>query len=77
MISVYCQGNLTQKLAAHNKKNVKAKWIILDVIKDYLIPHVLEKNTVKEIFDVVVSFFKVRNKQEDDIAEKTQIHKDG
>lgn len=34
---------LTQKLAAHNKKNVKAKWIILDAIKDYLILRVGEE----------------------------------
>jgi hypothetical protein len=29
-----------QQLIAHNKREVKAKWMILDAIKDYLIPRV-------------------------------------
>jgi hypothetical protein len=29
-----------QELAAHKKKEVKAKWILLDSVKDHLIPHI-------------------------------------
>jgi hypothetical protein len=43
--------------------------VILDAIKDHLIPHVFEKKTTKEMFDASV-------KQEDDIAKQTQIHSD-
>jgi len=36
---------------------MKAKNMLLDVIKDHLIPHVFEKNTMNEMFDSLVSFF--------------------
>ena len=39
---------------AKNKKNfVKAKRIIVDSIKDHLIPHVSSLNTPKEMFDAL------------------------
>ena len=34
------------ELVAHNKRIVKAKRMILDAIKDHLIPHVFEKKTM-------------------------------
>jgi hypothetical protein len=34
--------NATQ-LAAHEKKDIKAQRMIMDVVKDHLIPHVAEK----------------------------------
>jgi hypothetical protein len=40
---------------------VKAKKIILDAIKDHLIPHVFEKKTTKEMFDALVSFCQSQN----------------
>jgi hypothetical protein len=36
-----------QQLAAHKKKEVKAKWMIMDAIKDHLIPHISEKEDDK------------------------------
>jgi hypothetical protein len=42
-------------LVAHNKREVKAKQMILDAIKDHLIPHVFEKKTTKEMFHALVS----------------------
>jgi hypothetical protein len=37
-----------QELVAHKKKEAKAKWIILDAIKDHLIPHISERKTDSE-----------------------------
>jgi hypothetical protein len=50
-----------QKLAMHKKKEVKAKRIIMDAIKDHLIPHISEKKKIKEIFDVLVSLYQSEN----------------
>jgi hypothetical protein len=40
---------------------VKAKKMILDSIKDHLIPHVSQKKTVKEMFDALVSLYESEN----------------
>ena len=37
------------QLAAYNKKNVKAKRLILDAIKDHLIPHISVKKNAYEM----------------------------
>jgi hypothetical protein len=50
-----------QALAAHQKKEIKAQWVILDVVKDHLIPHLSEKKTTKEMFDALVSLFQSDN----------------
>jgi hypothetical protein len=42
-----------QQWVAHNKREVKAKPMILDAIKDHLISHVFEKKTLKEMFDAL------------------------
>jgi ribosomal protein L25 (general stress protein Ctc) len=38
-------------LAAYTKKNIKAKRIILDAIKDHVIPHVNGKSNAYEMWD--------------------------
>jgi hypothetical protein len=48
-------------LAAHKKKEVKAKQMILDAIKDHLIPHISVKKTTKEMFDALVSLYQSEN----------------
>jgi hypothetical protein len=48
-------------LVAHNKRVVKAKWMILDAINDHLIPHVSKKKTMKEMFDALVSLYQSQN----------------
>jgi hypothetical protein len=35
------------QLAAHKKKEVRAKWMIMDAINDHLISHISEKKTTK------------------------------
>jgi hypothetical protein len=46
-----------QELLSHNKRVVKAKQMILDAIKDHLIPHVSEKKIAKEMFDALVNLY--------------------
>jgi 2-phosphoglycerate kinase len=48
-------------LATHKKKEVKAKQVILDAVKDHLIPHLSEKKTMKEMFDALVSLYQSEN----------------
>lgn len=43
------------KLATHNED--KAKRIILDSLKDHLIPHIAKKKTAKDMFEVLVGLF--------------------
>jgi hypothetical protein len=48
-----------QELEAHNKKVVKVKQMILDTIKDHLIPHVSKNKTMKDIFDFLVRLYQI------------------
>ena len=47
--------------AIHKKKFFKAKRIILDYIKDHLIPHVSSLKTPKEVFDALTKLFEEKN----------------
>jgi hypothetical protein len=57
----YHNINNPQELAAHKKKEVKAKQVILDAMKDHLIPRVSEKKMAKEMFDALVSLYQSEN----------------
>jgi hypothetical protein len=46
--------NDAQELATHRKKEVKAKRVLLDFVKDHLIPHIFEKKTTKDMYDALV-----------------------
>ena len=48
-------------LTAHKKKMIKAGRVILDSMKDHLIPHLSEKKTAKEMFDALVGLFQITN----------------
>jgi hypothetical protein len=37
-------------LATHEKKEIKVEWVILDSVRDNLIPHLCDKKTTKDIF---------------------------
>jgi hypothetical protein len=50
-----------QQLVTHDKRGVRAEWIILDAIKDHLILHVSEKKTTKEMFDALVNLYQSQN----------------
>jgi hypothetical protein len=44
-------------LAAHELKDMKARRIILDAVKDHLIPHISEKKSTREIFVALLNLF--------------------
>jgi hypothetical protein len=46
-------------LDEHNKKEAKAKRIILDKMKDHLITHIVEKKISKEMYDVLVTLYQI------------------
>jgi hypothetical protein len=48
-------------LDAHNKKEVKVEIVLLDSVKDHLIPHLNEKKMTKEMFDSLLILFQSKN----------------
>jgi hypothetical protein len=50
-----------QKLVIHEKKDVKARRIILDVVKDHLIPHLSKKKLAREMFLGMKNLFQSSN----------------
>lgn len=55
--------NVTQ-LAAYNRKNVNAKRIILDTIKDHAIPHVTGKGYDFEMWDSLTKLYQSTNENQ-------------
>jgi hypothetical protein len=49
------------ELEAHKKKEVKAKQVLLDSVKDHLIPRISEKNTAKDMYDALVGLYQSGN----------------
>jgi hypothetical protein len=47
-------------LDLHEVKEAKAQRIILDGVKDHLIPHLAEKKTTKEIWDALKNLFEAK-----------------
>jgi hypothetical protein len=48
-------------LDLHEVKEAKAQRIILDGVKDHLIPHLAEKKTTKEMWDALKNLFEAKN----------------
>jgi hypothetical protein len=48
-------------LAIHKQKDVKAKRIILDGVKDHLIPHLSRKNSTRDMWEALKSLFQSKN----------------
>jgi hypothetical protein len=46
-----------QDLGVHQKKEIKGQWLILDPVKDHIIPHLSKKNTSKDIFHSLLGLF--------------------
>jgi hypothetical protein len=46
-----------QELVAHKKKEVKAKWVLLEPVKDHLISHIAKKTSAKEMYDALVGLY--------------------
>jgi hypothetical protein len=44
-------------LAFQNKREVKAKRVLLESVKDHLIPHIVEKTSAKDMYDALVGLY--------------------
>jgi hypothetical protein len=60
-------------LDLHEVKEAKAQRIILDGVKDHLIPHLAEKKTTKEMWDALKNLFEVK-KENRKMALKAKLH---
>jgi hypothetical protein len=49
------------ELLAHVKKVVKAKRVLLDSVKDHMIPHIYEKKIVKDVYGDLVCLYQSEN----------------
>jgi hypothetical protein len=47
--------------AAYTKKDIKAKRIILDAIKDHVIPHVIKKSNAYEMWESLTKLYQSSN----------------
>ena len=50
-----------QALAAFNKKDIKARRIILDAVKDHVIPHISSKDYAFRTWDALTSLYESSN----------------
>ena len=48
-------------LAEHSKKDAKARMLILDTVRDHIIPHLSRKKTTKEIWDALTELYQSDN----------------
>jgi hypothetical protein len=49
------------QLADHNKKDVKARRIILDAVKDHVIPHLSGKKTTRDMWEALTKLYQSDN----------------
>ena len=61
------------KMAKHNKKAVKVKRIVLDSIKDKLIPHIAEKST-RDMYDALITLYRSEYFLKNDPEEQAHYH---
>jgi hypothetical protein len=57
----------------HEVKEAKGQRIILDGVKDHLIPHLAEKKTTREIWDALKNLFEAKNENRK-MALKAKMH---
>jgi hypothetical protein len=60
-------------LDLHEVKEAKAQRIILDGVKDPLIPHLVEKKTTKEMWDTLKNLYEAKNENQK-MALKDKLH---
>jgi hypothetical protein len=58
----YVEGSIAAPVdpvqqVAHNKKDVKARRIIVDGVKDHIIPHLSGKKTAKDMWEALVKLY--------------------
>jgi hypothetical protein len=65
-IQKYVKQNVSElasdeEKAKHKKNEAKTKIILIDSIRDHLIPHIAELKTAKEMYDTLVGLFESKN----------------
>jgi 2-phosphoglycerate kinase len=60
-------------LDLHEVKEAKAQRIILDEVKDHLIPHLVKKKTSEEMWDALKNLFEAKNENQK-MALKDKLH---
>jgi len=50
-----------QELTAHKKKEVKAKRVLLEFMKDHLIPNIFVKTSTKDMYDALIGLYQNGN----------------
>jgi len=50
-----------EEKAKHQKNEAKTKIILIDSVRNHLIPHIVELKTAKEMFDAFVGLFESKN----------------
>jgi hypothetical protein len=60
-------------LNLHEVKEAKAQRLILDGVKDHLIPHLDEKKTTKEMWDALKNLYEANNENQK-MALKDKLH---
>jgi hypothetical protein len=56
------QNQLVMKKNTKHKKNeANTKRIMIDSVRDHLIPHIVELKTAKEMYDALVGLFESKN----------------
>jgi hypothetical protein len=58
---VILDPNDPQELTTHWKREVKAKQVLLDSVKDHLIPHISKTTKAKDMYDALVFLYRSRN----------------
>jgi 2-phosphoglycerate kinase len=49
------------KLAKHEAREAKAMWMILDSVRDHLVPHLSEKKSANAMFSTLTNMFRSNN----------------
>jgi hypothetical protein len=57
-------------LTTHEKKEIKAESVILDSVKDHIIPHLSQKKTSKDMFDSLLGLFESTKMNHEDGLKK-------
>ena len=66
-----------QALATFNKKDIKAKRIILDALKDHVIPHISSKDCSYKMWDALTSLYQSLNENRKMVLREAEEQKDG
>ena len=69
-----------QALSVFNKKDIKARRIILDVVKDHVIPHISSKTRAYQMWDALIKLFQSSNenrKMSNGVEREIEEYQDG